>query len=160
MQLFGKDKKMIVKAQQTGEAVPLEKVPDAVFSNRVLGDGIAIIPSSKEVFSPVSGTVVQIAHTFHAIGIEADDGAEVLVHLGIDTVELNGEGFTCYVTVGQHITAGDKLMDMDLQLIKAKGYQTISPCILTNSDALKGLEFETGNVIGGESTVMTYSKIH
>jgi PTS system glucose-specific IIA component len=158
MQLFSKDKKMIILAPLTGEAVTLEQVPDDVFSNRILGDGIAIIPGSNEVFAPVSGTIAQIAHTLHAIGIEGDNGTEVLVHLGIDTVELKGEGFTCHVKVGQHITAGDKLMDMDIELIKSRGYQTISPCILTNSERIRGLEIATGDVIGGKSTVMTFKK--
>ncbi len=158
MQLFSRDKKNVILAQQTGKAIVMAEVPDPVFANKVLGDGIAIIPSSNEVFSPVSGTIVQIAHTLHAIGIESDDGIEVLVHLGIDTVKLNGEGFTCHVEVGQHVTAGDKLMDMDIKSIEAKGYNTISPCIITNLDDVKNLEFKTGNVIGGEATVMMYKK--
>jgi PTS system glucose-specific IIA component len=158
MQLFSKDKKNVVCAHQSGIAVAIEEVPDAVFFNKVLGDGIAIIPNSNTVFSPVSGTVAQIAHTLHAIGIEGDDGTEVLVHLGIDTVKLNGEGFTCHVAVGQHVAAGDQLMEMDIHFIEQKGYQTISPCIITNSDYIKNLEFETGAVIGGETVVMTYKK--
>lgn len=148
----------MILAQQTGKAVAITDVPDPVFAQKVLGDGIAIIPSSNEVFSPISGTIAQIAHTFHAIGIEGDDGTEVLVHLGIDTVKLDGEGFTCYVEVGQHVSAGDKLMDMDIAAIQAKGYQTISPCILTNMDSVKNLNFQLGNVVGGQATVMTYKK--
>ena len=158
MQLFSKDKKNVVLAQQTGEAVVITDVPDPVFAGKVLGDGIAIIPSSNEVFSPVSGTIAQIAHTLHAIGIESEDGMEVLVHLGIDTVKLNGEGFTCYVEVGQHIVAGDKLMEMDIQFIESKGYNTISPCIITNLNDTKSLKFETGPVIGGKTVVIIHRK--
>ena len=157
MGLFNKNKTSVL-AQQTGKAVAITDVPDPVFAEKVLGDGIAIIPSSNEVFSPISGTIEQIAHTFHAIGIEGDDGVEILVHLGIDTVKLNGEGFTCYVEVGQHVMAGDKLMDMDIAAIEAKGYQTISPCILTNMDSIKNLDVQIGNVTGGHTTVMTYKK--
>ena len=148
----------MVLAQQTGKAIGIEEVPDPVFANKVLGDGIAIIPNSNEVFAPVSGIIIQIAHTLHAIGIESDDGIEVLVHLGIDTVRLNGEGFTCHVEVGQHVAAGDKIMDMDIALIEASGYKTGSPCIITNLGDIKHLEPKTGNVIGGETTVMICKK--
>lgn len=158
MQLFNRNKKKLILAQQTGKAINIDEVPDPVFAGKVLGDGIAIIPNNSDVFSPVSGTIVQIAHTLHAIGIESDDGIEVLVHLGIDTVKLDGEGFICYVKVGQHVTAGDKLMDMDIKSIEAKGYSTISPCILTNSGDVENLKFKTGNVIGGKTTVMIYNK--
>lgn len=156
--LFSRDKKYAMLAQQTGRAIVISEVPDPVFSNKVLGDGIAIIPISNEVYSPVCGLVAQIAHTFHAIGIESDDGLEILVHLGIDTVKLNGEGFTCYVEAGQHVSAGDILMDMDLEFIKSQGYNVISPCIVTNMDEVKSFEFKTGDVTGGKTAVMTYKK--
>ena len=157
MGLFGKKDSKIV-AQQTGKVVPITEVPDPVFSDKVLGDGIAIIPTSNTVVAPVSGTIAQVAHTFHAVGIEADDGTEVLVHLGIDTVNLNGEGFTCHVKVGDHVNAGDKLMDMDIEAIAAKGFQTISPCIITTMDDLKSMEGITGEATAGETTVITYKK--
>lgn len=158
MQLFGRNKKHTILAQQTGKAIPISEVPDPVFSGKVLGDGIAIIPSTNEVFSPVSGTIAQISHTLHAIGIESDDGIEVLVHLGIDTVKLNGEGFTCHVEVGQHVAAGEKVMEMDIKAIESKGYSTVSPCIITNLDAVRNLECNPGNVTGGKTTVMNFNK--
>nr|WP_319487408.1 PTS glucose transporter subunit IIA [uncultured Caproiciproducens sp.] len=158
MQLFGRNKKHPILAQQTGKAIVLSEVPDPVFSEKVLGDGIAIIPTENEVFSPVSGTIAQIAHTLHAIGIESDDGIEVLVHLGIDTVKLNGEGFTCHVEVGQHVAAGQKVMEMDVKAIEAKGYSTVSPCIITNLDAIKKLECNAGDVSGGKTIVMSFNK--
>ncbi|MBW7571583.1 PTS sugar transporter subunit IIA [Caproiciproducens faecalis] len=158
MQLFGKNKKRTILAQQTGKVILLAEVPDPVFANKILGDGIAIQPTANEVYSPVSGTIAQIAHTLHAIGIESDDGIEVLVHLGIDTVKLNGEGFTCHVEVGQHVAAGEKVMDMDIQAITEKGYSTISPCIITNLDTVKSFECKQGNVSGGKSVVMNFVK--
>jgi sugar PTS system EIIA component len=159
MGLFNrKDDKVKIVAQQNGKAVPITEVPDPVFSGKVLGDGVGIIPTSSEVLAPVSGTIAQVAHTFHALGIESDGGLEVLVHLGIDTVKLEGQGFTCYVKEGQHVNAGDKLMDMDLDFIKSKGFNTISPCIITNMDAAKDLKLFTGDVTAGETTVMTYKK--
>ncbi|HEX3038935.1 MAG TPA: PTS glucose transporter subunit IIA [Caproiciproducens sp.] len=157
MGLFTKEKTKLL-AQQTGKAVAITDVPDPVFAEKVLGDGIAIIPSGSEVYSPAAGTVVQIPHTLHAVCIEGDDGVEVLVHLGIDTVKLNGEGFTCHVEVGQHVEAGEKLMDMDIAAIEAKGYKTISPCIVTNMDSVKSIDFQLGNVAGGQTAVITYRK--
>lgn len=153
-----KDKSVKILAPQSGKAVAITEVPDPVFSGKVLGDGVGIQPTSGEVLAPVSGTVVQVAHTLHAVGLESDDGLEVLVHLGIDTVKLKGEGFTCYVTEGQHVNAGDKLMDMDLALIEGKGFSTISPCIITNLDAAKNLAVIPGDVVAGETAVMTYQK--
>lgn len=159
MGLFNrKDKTVKIVAQQSGKAISITEVPDPVFSGKVLGDGVGIIPSGREVLSPISGTIAQVAHTKHAIGIESDDGLEILVHLGIDTVKLDGEGFTCHVEVGQHVNVGDKLMDMDLDLIQSKGLSTISPCIITNLDAVKNLEISTGNVTAGETPVMSYKK--
>ncbi len=159
MGLFSrKDNTLKIVAQQSGKAISIEEVPDPVFSGKVLGDGVGIVPSSGEVLSPVSGTVAQVAHTMHALGIESDDGLEILVHLGIDTVKLNGEGFTCHVEVGQHVNAGDKLMDMDLDFIQSKGLSTISPCIITNLDAVKNLEIFAGSVTAGETPVMSYKK--
>lgn len=159
MGLFNrKDKTAKIVAQQSGKAVPITEIPDPVFSGKVLGDGIGFVPSNGEVLAPVSGTIAQVAHTKHAIGIESEDGLEVLVHLGIDTVKLEGQGFTCYVEVGQHVNVGDKLMNMDLALIQGQGFSTISPCIITNLDAVKNLEIYTGDVIAGETTVMTYKR--
>lgn len=159
MGLFTRKNKLLqILAPQSGKAVAITEVPDPVFSGKVLGDGVAIQPESGEVLAPVSGTVAQVAHTLHAVGIESDDGLEVLVHLGIDTVKLKGEGFTCHVKEGQHVEAGDKLMDMDLALIESKGFSTISPCIVTNLDAVKNFSAIPGTVTAGKTVVMTYQK--
>ncbi len=158
MGLFSKKKQQIIVAAQSGTVVNLTEVTDPVFAQKILGDGIAIIPDSNEVLSPCDGTVVQIADTRHAVGIESDDGLEVLVHLGIDTVKLVGEGFTCFVKVGQHVKVGDKLMEMDLELIKSKNLNLISPCIITNMDDVENLKLFTGTAIAGETTVMSYQK--
>ncbi|NLJ32099.1 MAG: PTS glucose transporter subunit IIA [Clostridiales bacterium] len=153
-----KDKTEKILAPQSGKAVSITEVPDPVFSGKVIGDGVGIQPNSGEVFAPVSGTVVQVAHTLHAIGLESDDGVEVLVHLGIDTVKLKGEGFTCHVKEGQHVNAGDKLMDMDLDLIADRGFSTVSPCIITNLDSVKDLQIFPGDAVAGETAVITYRK--
>lgn len=142
----------------TGKAVALSEVEDPVFSEKILGDGIAVIPTQKEVLSPVGGTVVQIAETLHAVGIQGDDGVEILVHLGMDTVSLKGKGFTCLVKEGQHVSAGETIMEMDLDFIRGRGLSVTTPCIITNMDQIKELKVGTGSVTAGKSPVMEYTK--
>lgn len=143
-------------APVSGECIAIADVPDPVFSDKVLGDGVGLRPTDGKILSPVSGTVAQVAHTFHAVGIESDDGLEILVHLGIDTVKLGGEGFTCHVEVGQKIKAGDALMDIDLAFIQEKGLSTVSPCIITNMDAISSFTPQYGPIKAGETVIMTY----
>lgn len=147
-----------IVAPQTGSCVALTEVPDAVFADKVLGDGVAIKPTEDVVFSPINGTIVQVAHTFHAIGIEGSDGIEILLHLGINTVELKGDGFNCHVKVGDKVKKGDKLIDMDRAFIESKGYNTISPCIITNMDSIDKFEIKTGDVKAKENVVISYKK--
>nr|WP_319489281.1 PTS glucose transporter subunit IIA [uncultured Caproiciproducens sp.] len=157
MRLFGiKSKKTEIMAPLNGKVVPITETPDDVFAGKVLGDGVAIIPCSSEVVSPVSGVIVNIAHSLHAICVLSDDGAEVLIHLGVDTVNLEGEGFACHVRAGQHVKAGETLMKMDLDFIKSKGLNTISPCIITNPDKVKDVKMQYGNAIAGKTAIMIY----
>lgn len=155
---FGKKKKMKIVAPQTGVCVGIEEVPDEVFSDKLLGDGVAVIPSENEVKSPVTGTVVQVFDTLHAYSIKSDDGLEILVHIGLNTVELKGEGFSAKVKDGDRVNAGDVLCEADINFIKEKGYEIYTPIVVTNSDEVKGLEALKGQVIGGETTIMEYSK--
>jgi PTS system N-acetylglucosamine-specific IIC component len=115
-----------------GTLLALEAVPDEVFSKKMMGDGFAIDPSDGVVVSPVDGTVKTVFATKHAIGIEANDGSEILLHFGIDTVNLKGEGFTVYVEAGQQVRRGDKLAEIDLAAIKDKVPSVITPVVFTN----------------------------
>jgi len=115
-----------------GRLLELSSVPDAVFSQKMMGDGFAIEPASGEIVSPVTGTIVTLFHTKHAIGLLSDNGREVLIHFGVDTVALNGEGFTAHVKQGDKVNAGDKLVTVDLKSVKEKVPSTISPIIFTN----------------------------
>ena len=99
----------------------------------MMGQGIAIQPSNGEIFSPIDGTVQTIFPTKHALGLVGEQGEEVLVHMGLDTANLQGKGFDILVTEGQTVSIGDPLVNMDLQAIQSAGYQTITPIILTNS---------------------------
>ena len=136
---FLKGKQLEIAAPLTGKVIPVTEVPDPVFAEKVLGDGIAVDPTEGTVYSPVDGTIFQIAHTFHAMGIESDDGLEILVHLGIDTVKLEGKGFQSFVEVGQKVKKGDKIMEMDIGFIREQGLSPMSPCIITNLDAIKSM---------------------
>lgn len=115
-----------------GRVLPITDVPDPVFSGRVMGDGFAIEPTGGRVVAPVSGEVVTLFPTGHAIGLRADSGLEVLVHVGIDTVSLNGEGFTARVAQGDRVTAGQTLVDVDLDAVRPRVPSLITPVIFTN----------------------------
>lgn len=146
----------LIVAQQTGKIIPLTEVPDPVFSGKVLGDGIGIIPAENKVVAPISGTIVQIADTLHAICIEGDDGLEVLVHLGLETVKLKGKGFTCHVKTGQHVLAGDLIMEMDIQQIQQAGLNVVTPCVISNMDKVQKFTIFSGNTEAGETAIMEY----
>lgn len=151
-----KKHKNTILAPQTGKIIPITEVPDKVFSGKVLGDGVGLVPSENKVVAPVDGTIVQVAETLHAICIESDSGAEIIIHLGIDTVELKGKGFTCHVKDGQHVSAGDLLMDMDISFIKNAGYNVTTPCIITNMDKIKNISMKSGNAEAGKTTIIEY----
>jgi PTS system beta-glucosides-specific IIC component len=105
----------------------------ACFLKEILGQGVAIQPEEGKVVSPVDGVVSALFDSKHAIGITSDDGLEILIHVGIDTVQLNGEGYEYHVEKGQKITVGDELITFDLDGIQEKGYKVITPVVITNS---------------------------
>lgn len=144
--LFKREKYVEFKAPVNGETVDLIEVPDEVFAGKLVGDGLAFKPEEGVLFAPVSSEVVQVFPTKHAIGLRTKEGLEVLIHIGIDTVEMRGEGFTSYVHPKQWVKAGDKLMGFDLQLIAEKAKSTLIPVLITNMDAVKYLKFYPGKV--------------
>lgn len=134
--LFGKRKKNQFVAFMTGQVIELEKVEDQVFSSKMMGDGYAIEPSDGKVVSPVDGEITVAFPTGHAYGIKTKDGKEILLHLGIDTVELEGKGFTPHVKVGDKVKAGDHIADMDLELIKKENKPLTSMLIFTSGESV------------------------
>ncbi|ANX14281.1 PTS glucose transporter subunit IIA [Fictibacillus arsenicus] len=141
--LFGKKevkKEETIVAPLTGKIVSIEEVPDPTFSQKMMGDGIAIEPTEGVVVSPVDGEIVQFFHTKHAIGIQSESGAEILIHVGLETVNMNGEGFEGHVNVGDKVKAGDKLLTFNLDLIKEKAASTVTPIVITNGDAVESLD--------------------
>ncbi len=117
-----------------GRVISLRQVADSTFSSEIMGKGIAIVPESGLLRSPVSGTIKSLFKTQHAVGILSDEGVEILIHIGIDTVRLNGDGFTAHVTVGQQVTVGDPLIEFDIQKIIERGFDVTTPIIISNSE--------------------------
>ena len=135
-----------VYAPVSGKAVPVTEVPDPVFSDKVLGDGIAMIPSDGRFFSPADGAIKGVLESKHAYFIETDQGAELLVHIGLETVGLNGQGFTAYVKEGDQVKAGDPLCEVDLALLKEKGLETITPVIICDGADVSKMDIKLGEV--------------
>lgn len=153
---FLKKKKSVeLMAPMTGKIIPLEKVEDPVFAEKMMGDGLAIEPEEGKVLSPIDGTIATIFPTNHAIGLLSKEGLEILIHIGIDTVDLEGEGFTRIAQEGDRVRKGDLLVELDLTKIKEKGKFTTTPIIITNMDKVERVEFNSGSVEGGKSSLFT-----
>lgn len=131
----------VVYSPLKGQVVPLEEVPDDTFAAKVLGDGMAVIPAEGKVYAPFDGTVEKVYDSGHAIGLCSTDGIELLIHIGINTVELEGKYYKIHVSDGDAIQKGDLLMDFDRKGIKEAGYLLVTPIILTNADDFDTIRF-------------------
>lgn len=149
-----------IYAPINGELIPLEQVPDPVFSQKMMGEGIAIIPEDGVICAPVNGKVILIAGTKHAIGIRAENGAEILIHVGLETVALEGEGFNVLVAEGDKISMGQELIEVDWSYVKAHAKSTVTPIVVTNSaDSGKQYQLtEEKNSKTGETVIITVSE--
>ncbi len=136
----------------TGDVVALEQVPDEAFASKAVGDGVAVKPTDKTVVSPAAGTIVKIFNTNHAFCLETEKGAEIVVHMGIDTVALNGQGFTRLVEEGAEVVAGQPILEMDLDFLNANARSMISPVVCSNIDDFSGLVLQAkGQVVAGQT---------
>ena len=134
-----------------GFSMPLDRLPDEIFASETLGKGCGIEPSGNTVYAPFNGTVTQVAETKHAIGMESTDGIEVLIHIGMDTVEMNGKGFTALVKQGDSVKAGTPLLKIDLKAIKTAGHPIETAVVVTNSDEFSNVMLtRAGNIELGE----------
>lgn len=160
--LFGskqkETKEIKIVAPLSGEIVNIEDVPDVVFSEKIVGDGVAIRPAGDTIVAPVNGTIGKIFETNHAFSIESEDGVELFVHFGIDTVELKGEGFTRIAEEGQTVKAGDPVIKFDLATLEAKAKSVLTPVVISNMDEISNLEKSSGSVVAGETVVLTLTK--
>ncbi|OWP21826.1 PTS beta-glucoside transporter subunit EIIBCA [Microbacterium sp. AISO3] len=136
-------------APVAGEVVPLDRVDDPVFGGGILGDGVAIRPSTGAVYAPLSGTVSSLLPSKHAFGITGDDGVEILVHVGLDTVKLDGAPFVAHVAQGDRVERGQLVLEADLEAIHLAGFDTITPVVVLNGDAFEVVEALTGPVEAG-----------
>lgn len=118
----------------TGDLIAMADLPDPVFAAGVMGQAVGISPREGVVYAPVSGTVTLLTHTLHAVGLESDDGLQILIHVGVDTVNLRGEGFHGFVQQGQRVRAGEPLLVMDLALIAEAGYSDVVITAVSNTD--------------------------
>jgi len=136
----------------TGELVALDQVPDEAFASKAVGDGVAVKPTDKIVVSPAAGTIVKIFNTNHAFCLETEKGAEIVVHMGIDTVALGGQGFTRLVEEGAEVVAGQPILEMDLEYLNANARSMISPVVVSNIDDFSGLVIKAqGAVVAGQT---------
>ena len=144
-------------APLSGKAIPLSEVPDPVFSQKLAGDGMAIMLEGDTVVAPADGEVTLIFKTKHAFAMTLDNGLELLVHIGLETVSLEGEGFEQLVEQGARVKAGTPLIKVDRDFILSKGLSLATPVLITNVDAAKSITpVESGDVVAGKSVVINF----
>lgn len=139
----------------TGKVVPLENVPDAVFSQKILGDGVAVMLTDGKIVSPVDGEIASVAETLHAYGITTEEGVEILVHIGLETVALRGECFKAFVKVGDKVKAGDLIAEVDLAALEERGINPITPVLLCGGMEDKFVDYGEGIMVAGETPILT-----
>ena len=153
-----KKRKLEIYAPVNGEIIPLDQVPDPVFSQKMMGEGVAIIPTGGTFHAPVEGTVVLISDTKHAIGLRTNDGTEILIHIGLETVSLQGKGFTVLVGENDKVSLGQPLIEADLDYIREHATSIVTPIIITNSSEKDVQCVHAKEGIMGETLLMTVSK--
>jgi PTS system, glucose subfamily, IIA component len=145
-------------APLSGEIVKIEDVPDVVFAEKIVGDGVAIKPSGNKIVAPLNGKIGKIFETNHAFAIESDEGIELFVHFGIDTVELKGEGFTRVAEEGQQVKIGDTIIEIDLPLLESRAKSVLTPVVISNMETVVELTKLTGSVEAGKTPIMRVKK--
>lgn len=155
--LMGK-KEVRIYAPIEGECVPLSEVSDPTFGEGVLGKGVAIKPANGRVVAPLDAQVSTVFPTGHAVALTTEDGVELLIHVGLDTVKLDGMHFTKHVETGDTVQKGDLLLEVDLESVRNEGYDTITPVIICNTEAFQHIKAETGRKVDLQSVVITAMK--
>ena len=160
--LFGKkdacDGKDLLCAPVAGKAVPVSEVPDPTFAEEMLGKGIAVIPSDGKVYAPCDATVDLMFDTGHAVSLVADNGAEILIHVGLETVSLEGKPFTVHAANGDKVKKGQLLIEVDLDAVKAAGLPTITPMVVCNTDEYPTFDTFVGKDVTNEDVVIALAK--
>ena len=157
--MFEKNAKTIsLKAVEDGRTIPMYEVNDQTFAQELLGPGIAIVPSNGTVVSPINGTIATVMDTKHAVCIQGEDGLELIVHAGLDTVELNGKYYQTYKEIGDQVKAGDVLLEFDLEEITKAGYDVTTPIVITNLGDYKITKCLTGQQVKAGEEVIQLTK--
>lgn len=157
--MFEKNAKTIsLKAVEDGRTIPMDEVNDQTFAQELLGPGIAIVPSNGTVVSPINGTIATVMDTKHAVCIQGEYGLELIVHAGLDTVELNGKYYQTYKEIGDQVKAGDVLLEFDLEEITKAGYDVTTPIVITNLGDYKITKCLTGQQVKAGEEVIQLTK--
>ena len=157
--MFEKNAKTIsLKAVEDGRTIPMDEVNDQTFAQELLGPGIAIVPSNGTVVSPINGTIATVMDTKHAVCIQGEDGLELIVHAGLDTVELNGKYYQTYKEIGDQVKAGDVLLEFDLEEITKAGYDVTTPIVITNLGDYKITKCLTGQQVKAGKEVIQLTR--
>lgn len=146
---------IMVYAPVSGEIVAIEKVPDVVFAEKIVGDGVAIAPKGELILAPIDGTIGKIFETNHAFSIESPQGLELFVHFGVGTVELRGKGFTRLAEEGQEVKVGDPILAFDIDYLKDQVDSLLTPVVLANMEDIKYLDKAQGSVTAGKDVIFT-----
>lgn len=151
-------KEFVLVAPVQGKTIPLSDVPDPVFAEKMAGDGVAIEPTGDMVVAPADGELTLVFKTKHAFALTLDTGAEILVHIGIDTVSLNGEGFEQLAEQGTRVKVGTPIIKLDREFIKSKGFSLVTPVLITNTDDFASVTpVENTDTVAGETVVVKYT---
>ncbi len=154
---FGKKKEVELKAPVNGTMIDLTQVPDKVFASKMMGEGVAFVYDGNTVCAPVDGTITLIPNSLHAFGMTTDSGLEVLVHIGLDTVNLNGEGFKKLSNQGEKVKAGTPVIQIDREFMREKGIELTTPMVITNSSDYN-VEVISNNSVTTNDIVLKCSK--
>ena len=143
-----------VASPLVGQVIPLSEVNDPVFASEAMGKGCAVIPTEGKVYAPFDGTIVGLLDSHHAVGMESENGIEILIHVGMDTVKLNGKHFTCHIEDGQHVKCGQLLLEFDIDAIKKEGYEVVTPVVITNSDEFTEITTEAAGQVKNDDELL------
>lgn len=153
-----KDKGIEIGSPVKGKAVPISQVSDPTFGEEILGKGVAIQPADGKIYAPADGTIEMLFDTKHAVSMTTTEGVELLVHIGLDTVALKGEHFTAHKGNGDAVKKGDLLISVDLEAVKAAGYDVITPMVVCNTSDYQTVEAVTGSDVNPGDTVLILKK--
>ena len=156
--MFFKKKEFEIVSPMKGRLISIKDVPDDTFREEMIGKGVAILPDGNEIYAPTSGTITTVFPTAHAIGLTTKDGIDLLIHIGLDTVNLKGEGFAVKVQTGEEVQAGDLLLVADFEKIRQAGYRLESPLIICNPEACKKIVYSDPAFVHPGDVVMKFLK--